>query len=221
MRQIVLAFLFAGMAAAMVLLGGSQGVALAQTRGPRPRKAPSSRAAAFWCTEADFEKVPGVISAVSGYTGGTLDKPTYRNHEGHVEAVRVVFDPTKVSYATLVNRYWRTVDPLDDTGQFCDKGSSYRTAVFVKLARPARAAEASRPPPSACWAGRWSRPSGTPAGSGPPSASIRTTPRRIRSGTTSTGPAAAGMRGSRRSGARRRRTERKPRLGIARRPPVS
>ena len=98
----------------------------------------------FWCTEADFEKVPGVVSAVSGYTGGASANPTYKNHAGHVEAVRVVYDPTKVSYAALANRYWRTVDPTDDTGQFCDKGASYRTAVFVNSPAQRRAAEASR-----------------------------------------------------------------------------
>jgi peptide-methionine (S)-S-oxide reductase len=144
MRQIVLAFIFAGVAAAMVLLAGSQGAALAQARGSGATESAIFAGGCFWCTEADFEKVPGVISAVSGYTGGALEKPTYRNHEGHVEAVRVVFDPAKVSYATLVNRYWRTVDPLDDTGQFCDKGSSYRTAVFVNSPAQRRAAEASR-----------------------------------------------------------------------------
>ena len=98
----------------------------------------------FWCTEADFEKIPGVISAVSGYTGGALPNPTYENHAGHVEAVRVVYDDTKVSYATLVNRYWPTVDPTDAGGQFCDRGSAYKTAVFVSTPAQRQAAEASR-----------------------------------------------------------------------------
>lgn len=98
----------------------------------------------FWCTEADFEKVPGVVSAVSGYTGGSTANPTYeevgRGGTGHLEAVRVTFDPAKVSYRTLVDRFWRTVDVTDDGGQFCDRGESYRTAVF---ATPAQAADAA------------------------------------------------------------------------------
>jgi len=98
----------------------------------------------FWCTEADFEKVPGVISAVSGYTGGTSTNPTYQRHAGHLEAVRVVYDPAKVTYGALVNRYWRTIDPTDAGGQFCDRGPSYRTAVFVNSPAQRRAAEASR-----------------------------------------------------------------------------
>ncbi|HEY0149541.1 MAG TPA: peptide-methionine (S)-S-oxide reductase MsrA [Allosphingosinicella sp.] len=89
----------------------------------------------FWCTEADFEKVPGVLSARSGYTGGKTAKPTYEQVSaggtGHYEAVRIVFDPARVSYAALVRHYFRTVDPLDAGGQFCDRGDSYRTAIFA------------------------------------------------------------------------------------------
>jgi len=89
----------------------------------------------FWCTESDFEKLRGVIEAVSGYTGGTLDNPTYKkvgtNQTGHYEAVKVTFDPSIVSYRELVDHYWKTVDPTDSSGQFCDKGASYRTGIFV------------------------------------------------------------------------------------------
>ncbi len=89
----------------------------------------------FWCTESDFEKVPGVIAAISGYTGGYVENPTYqqvsRTKTGHYEAVKVIFDPSKVSYKDLVDHYWMTVDPTDPNGQFCDKGDSYRTAIFV------------------------------------------------------------------------------------------
>jgi peptide-methionine (S)-S-oxide reductase len=89
----------------------------------------------FWCTESDFDKIPGVLSTTSGYTGGKLAKPTYEQVSaggtGHIEAVRVVYDPTKVSYATLANRFFRTVDPLDGGGQFCDRGYHYRSAIFV------------------------------------------------------------------------------------------
>lgn len=93
----------------------------------------------FWCTEADFEKMPGVISAVSGYTGGWLANPTYEQvsyaQTGHYEAVLVRFDPAKITYAQLVENFWPTIDPLDANGQFCDKGSSYRTAIFVTPAQ--------------------------------------------------------------------------------------
>jgi peptide-methionine (S)-S-oxide reductase len=89
----------------------------------------------FWCTEADFEKVPGVTAAVSGYAGGALANPTYEQVSaggtGHYEAVRVTFDPARVSYAQLADYYFRTVDPTDSGGQFCDRGESYRTAIFV------------------------------------------------------------------------------------------
>ena len=90
----------------------------------------------FWCTEADFEKVPGVISAVSGYTGGTVPNPTYEQVSaggtGHYEAVQVTYDPARVSYEQLADYFFRTVDPLDAGGQFCDRGESYRTALFVE-----------------------------------------------------------------------------------------
>ncbi|HEX8256607.1 MAG TPA: peptide-methionine (S)-S-oxide reductase MsrA [Allosphingosinicella sp.] len=88
----------------------------------------------FWCTEADFEKVPGVTGAVSGYTGGRSADPTYEQVSaggtGHYEAVRVSYDPSRVTYQQLADYYFRTVDPTDGEGQFCDKGESYRTAIF-------------------------------------------------------------------------------------------
>ena len=102
----------------------------------------------FWCTEADFEKVPGVVSAVSGYTGGTPANPSYEQVSaggtGHYEAVRVSFDPARVSYAQLVDYYFRTVDPTDAGGQFCDRGDSYRTAIFVADDAERRVAEAEK-----------------------------------------------------------------------------
>jgi peptide-methionine (S)-S-oxide reductase len=89
----------------------------------------------FWCVEADFDKVPGVLSTTSGYIGGTTANPTYqqvsRNSTGHAEAVEIVFDPTKVSYATLVEKFWRTIDPTTKDRQFCDTGNPYRTAIFT------------------------------------------------------------------------------------------
>ena len=89
----------------------------------------------FWCVESDFEKIPGVVEVISGYTGGTTDNPTYKEvtykETGHYEAAKVIYDPSQVSYAELVDYYFRTIDPTDDRGQFCDKGSSYRTAIFA------------------------------------------------------------------------------------------
>lgn len=89
----------------------------------------------FWCTEADFDKIPGVISTTSGYTGGRLANPTYEQvtagNTGHIEAVRVVYDPARVTYAQLASRFVRTIDPLDAGGSFCDRGYSYKSAYFV------------------------------------------------------------------------------------------
>ena len=97
----------------------------------------------FWCVESDFEHLDGVIAAESGYTGGALQNPTYGYHEGHVEAVRVVYDPARVTYAQLLHHFWRHHDPLDGGGQFCDRGPSYAPAIFVTDAQRA-AAEASK-----------------------------------------------------------------------------
>ena len=97
----------------------------------------------FWCLESDFEHLDGVIAAESGYAGGALANPTYRNHEGHTEAVRVVYDPARVTYAQLLRHFWRHHDPLDAGGQFCDRGPSYVSAIFVTEAQRA-AAEAAK-----------------------------------------------------------------------------
>lgn len=97
----------------------------------------------FWCVESDFEHLDGVIEAVSGYTGGELANPTYENHEGHVEAVRVTYDPSRVSYAQLLRYFWRHHDPLDAGGQFCDRGHAYTSAIFA-TPEQREAAEASK-----------------------------------------------------------------------------
>lgn len=98
----------------------------------------------FWCVEKDFESVPGVTSAVSGFAGGKTADPTYKQvtagGTGHYEAVQITYDDTKISYAQLLNRFFRSVDPTDGGGQFCDRGDSYRTAIFVD--GPAERAEA-------------------------------------------------------------------------------
>ena len=88
----------------------------------------------FWCIEADFEKLDGVVDVVSGYTGGAANTADYKTvtykKTGHFEAVKVSYDPTQVSYAELVDYFWKHIDPTDSRGQFCDKGDSYKSAVF-------------------------------------------------------------------------------------------
>jgi len=99
----------------------------------------------FWCMEADFEKLPGVLEVVSGFTGGTLKNPTYNgNHNGHYEAVEITYDPEVVDYQGLLDHYWVNIDPFDARGQFCDKGHSYLSAIFVSNAGEKRLAEQSR-----------------------------------------------------------------------------
>lgn len=102
----------------------------------------------FWCTESDFDHVGGVTGTTSGYTGGTVANPTYKQvssgRTGHIEAVRVTYDPARVSYADLVAKFFRTVDPLDGGGQFCDRGDQYRSAIFVANAEQKRIAEAAK-----------------------------------------------------------------------------
>ena len=100
----------------------------------------------FWCVESDFEKLPGVVEAISGYTGGRGDNPTYENYgqKGHVEAVQVVYDPAKVSYRALLDYFWRHIDPTDPGGQFVDRGAQYRSAIFYQNAEQQRMAEASK-----------------------------------------------------------------------------
>jgi len=99
----------------------------------------------FWCMESDFEKLNGVTDVISGFTGGTAKNPTYRgNHEGHYEAVEVTYDSAKVSYKQLLDHYWVNIDPFDARGQFCDKGPSYLSAIFVANEKEKELAEASR-----------------------------------------------------------------------------
>ncbi len=101
----------------------------------------------FWCLEHDLEQVPGVISAESGYSGGHVERPTYQQvsgeNSGHQEAVRVRFDSEKISYASLLQHYWRNIDPFDGKGQFCDRGDSYRPVIFTDGKQQATTAKAS------------------------------------------------------------------------------
>ena len=102
----------------------------------------------FWCVEEAFDAVPGVVATTSGYTGGSLENPTYQDvlteTTGHYEAVKVDYDPSKVTYEDLLKTYWRNVDPFDARGQFCDKGPSYRSAIFVAGPEQEQLAEASK-----------------------------------------------------------------------------
>ena len=142
--------LIAGLVA---LVAGWAFFAAAQTA-PTPTPLPAGMAKAtfaggcFWCVEADFDKVAGVLSTTSGYVGGNVANPTYEQvaakTTGHAEAVEIVFDPAKVSYEQLVEHFCRTIDPTTKDRQFCDAGSPYRTAIFVHDAAQMKTAEASR-----------------------------------------------------------------------------
>ena len=122
------------LAAAAALFAANGAAAAPASSGARQASAVFA-GGCFWCTEADFDKIPGVLSTTSGYTGGKLRNPTYEQvtagGTGHIEAVRVTYDPARVSYSTLAARFIRTIDPLDDGGSFCDRGYSYRSAFFV------------------------------------------------------------------------------------------
>lgn len=102
----------------------------------------------FWCMEPPFDKVDGVLSTTSGYTGGQLANPSYEQVSaggtGHAEAVRVVYNPAEVSYERLLNIYWHNIDPLDAGGAFCDRGDQYRSAIFYQTAEQKRLAEISK-----------------------------------------------------------------------------
>lgn len=128
--------LFAAIAATALLVAGSAQAAATKTA--------VFAGGCFWSVEKFFEAKPGVVDAVSGYSGGTSSNPTYENHAGHLEAVRVTYDPAKVSYAQLVDHFFRNIDPTDPNGQICDKGPSYRTAIFAGNAEERRVAEAAK-----------------------------------------------------------------------------
>jgi len=137
-----------------VLLGltVALGAAVAQTAPPAAATAKRSVATfaggCFWCMEPPFDRIKGVASTTSGYIGGRVDNPTYRQVSsggtGHTEAVQVVYDPAQVSYAQLLHVFWRNVDPLVKDRQFCDRGDMYRTAIFAHDPEQRRLAEASK-----------------------------------------------------------------------------
>ena len=141
----------AGLVLAGLALWG--GTARTQTSSREAAAPANSRTAVFaggcfWCMEGPFEALVGVSKVVSGYSGGRTANPTYKEvsneDTGHAEVVQITYDPRKVSYQTLLDIYWRNVDPFDSGGQFCDRGASYRTEVFVTGEEERRLAEASK-----------------------------------------------------------------------------
>ncbi len=133
-----------GLSIWLILVAGAAGQGA-----PPPKTATATFAGGcFWCVEADFDKVEGVISTTSGYIGGRTANPSYeevvRGGTGHAEAVEIVYDPAKVSYEKLLDVFWRNIDPLVKDRQFCDRGDQYRTAVFYHGDAQKQAAEASR-----------------------------------------------------------------------------
>ncbi|MHB8283714.1 MAG: peptide-methionine (S)-S-oxide reductase MsrA [Caulobacteraceae bacterium] len=114
---------------------------------PPPTQTAVFSGGCFWCMEHDMKGIPGVVAVQSGYTGGHVDHPTYQDvtteTTGHYESVKVTFDTSKIDYGFLLSRYWKLVDPTDDGGQFCDRGPSYRPAIFVANDQQRKIAQAS------------------------------------------------------------------------------
>jgi peptide-methionine (S)-S-oxide reductase len=142
---------------ALLAVVGTGALVLAQSTQPQPEAAAVPQAGletatfasgCFWCTESDFDKVPGVKETISGFMGGKTKNPTYAQvsmgNTGHTEALQLKFDPKVVSYQKLLDYYWRHVDLLDGGGQFCDRGSQYRPVIFVATPDQRKLAEASK-----------------------------------------------------------------------------
>ena len=151
-RKAAPAVLFAAAVAAVAALSMTPTIAGEKDPAPLPELEGGQAEAVFaggcfWCMESPFDKLDGVSSTTSGYIGGEVDNPTYgqvsAGGTGHAEAVRVVYDPSKVSYEKLLSVFWHNVDPFDERGQFCDKGDQYRSAVFVATPEERAAAKAS------------------------------------------------------------------------------
>jgi len=134
--------------ACLLIAIASAAGAAAQTPAPPATAVATFAGGCFWCVEADFDKVEGVLSTTSGYTGGRTPNPTYqdvsRGGTGHTEAVEIVYDPTKVSYEKLLDVFWHNHDPLAKNRQFCDRGEQYRAAIFYHNEAERRLAEASK-----------------------------------------------------------------------------
>ena len=134
-----------------VLVGLATTAALPEARAQLPQHETAAAVFAggcFWCMEPPFDKLDGVLSTVSGYVGGSAEDANYQSvtsgRTGHYEAVRIEYDPARVDYAALLEVFWRNVDPCDASGQFCDKGPQYRTAIFALTDEQRRLAEDSK-----------------------------------------------------------------------------
>jgi peptide-methionine (S)-S-oxide reductase len=144
---VLLALGYAWVSGAFIAVGGASAPAA-----PAAQKAGLEKATfaggCFWCTESDFEKVKGVVSAVSGYTGGRVKNPTYEQVSaggtGHAESVEILFNPSLVTYEQLLDHFWHNVDPFVADRQFCDRGTQYRPEIFVHTEAQRAAAEASK-----------------------------------------------------------------------------
>ena len=145
------------------LIGGGSGQAGSVQKGVGMTRIATFAGGCFWCLEADFEKVPGVEKAISGYTGGHTKNPSYKEVStgttGHAEAVQVYYDPARVTYQELLEFFWRHIDPTDPGGQFADRGSQYRTAIFYHDEEQRRLAEESKQALS--MSGRFDKPIAT------------------------------------------------------------
>jgi peptide-methionine (S)-S-oxide reductase len=136
-------------AAAMALAAAAAGAQQESTTMPEDGHAVATFAGGcFWCMEPPFDELDGVLSTISGYTGGSTVDPTYQEVSaggtGHAEVVQVTYDPAKVTYQQLLDVFWPNIDPLDAGGQFCDRGDSYRTGIFVHGAEQRRLAQESK-----------------------------------------------------------------------------
>lgn len=149
-----------GMFATFLLASASIAQAATKEAAPPPegRAVATFAGGCFWCMEPPFDKLPGVLSTTSGYTDGRTPNPTYEQVSGggtgHTEAVRVVYDPDRISYGKLLEVFWRNVDPLDGEGQFCDRGDQYRPGIYTHDDEQRRLAEASK----AALKGRFEKP---------------------------------------------------------------
>lgn len=126
----------------------AQNVAAAEISLPAKTSTAIFAGGCFWCMEPPYDALAGVLSTTSGYTGGDSENPTYKEVSeglsGHYESVKVIFNPARISYSTLLNIFWQNIDPFDDTGQFCDKGKQYKAVIFYQDEEQKQFAEASK-----------------------------------------------------------------------------
>lgn len=152
MRRLLLALGTAALVACSPSVPTAQSSTVVAPAVVAPTGGPTAKAVfaggCFWCVESDFDKLPGVLATTSGYTGGKTANPSYQevssHMTGHAEAVEIVFDPARITYAQLVEHFWRTIDPTTKDRQFCDVGSPYRSAIFAQNDAQMRTAQASR-----------------------------------------------------------------------------